>query len=112
MRALAEESQTRFYVCFAVAIGSVMGIAFSANLFTMFIFYEVLTFSTFPLVTHKRTPEAIRSGAGLGQPVKEVAYQLRGRLVLEVPQGRDDSARPEGMHGLVFFQPSDCRPAG
>ena len=62
MRALREENQTRYYICFAVAISSAIAIAFSANLFTMFIFYEVLTFSTYPLVTHKRTPEAIRGG--------------------------------------------------
>ena len=62
MRATNEKDQTRFYVCFALAIASVMGIAFSANLLTMFIFYETLTLSTYPLVTHKRSPEAKRSG--------------------------------------------------
>ncbi|MEM7165218.1 MAG: monovalent cation/H+ antiporter subunit D family protein [Planctomycetota bacterium] len=62
MRATNESSQTRFYMCFAVALASVVGIAFAGNLFTLFVFYEVLTFSTYPLVTHKRTPEAVRSG--------------------------------------------------
>jgi multicomponent Na+:H+ antiporter subunit D len=62
MRANREHKQTRYYIYFAVAIGSALGIAFSANLFTLFLFYEVLTLSTFPLVTHKGTPEAVRSG--------------------------------------------------
>jgi multicomponent Na+:H+ antiporter subunit D len=62
MRANREHKQTRYYICFAVAIASALGIAFSANLFTLFLFYEALTFSTFPLVAHKETPEAIRSG--------------------------------------------------
>ena len=62
MRAHEEENQTRFYVCFAIAIGSAMGIAFAANLFTLFIFYEILTLSTFPLVTHSGTDEARRAG--------------------------------------------------
>jgi len=62
MRANNEHAQTRYYICFAIAIASALGIAFSANLFTLFLFYEVLTFSTFPLVTHKGTPEAVRSG--------------------------------------------------
>ena len=62
MRAHKEENQTRFYACFAIAIGSAMGIAFAANLFTLFIFYELLTLSTFPLVTHSGTDEARRAG--------------------------------------------------
>jgi multicomponent Na+:H+ antiporter subunit D len=62
MRGNGEAHQTRFYVCFAVAIGSVMGMAFSANLLTMFVFYEVLTLSTYPLVTHKGDAAAQRGG--------------------------------------------------
>jgi multicomponent Na+:H+ antiporter subunit D len=62
MRSHHEKNQTRFYVCFAVAIGAVMGLAFSANLFTLFIFYEVLTLSTYPLVTHAGTEKAKRGG--------------------------------------------------
>lgn len=62
MRGNREMGQTRFYVCFAVAIAATMGIAFSANLFTLFIFYEVLSLSTYPLVTHKGNEEAMRGG--------------------------------------------------
>ena len=62
MRGNNEHKQTRFYVCFAIAIMSAMGVALAANMFTLFIFYEVLTISTYPLVAHKETPEA-RQGA-------------------------------------------------
>jgi multicomponent Na+:H+ antiporter subunit D len=62
MRANAEPRQTVFYVCFAVAIGSAIGVAFAKNLFTLFLFYEALTISTYPLVTHKANDEAIRAG--------------------------------------------------
>ncbi|MFT5707922.1 MAG: multicomponent Na+:H+ antiporter subunit D [Oceanospirillaceae bacterium] len=62
MRAHQEKNQTRFYCCFAVAIAAVMGIAFADNLFTLFVFYEVLTLSTYPLVTHTGTEKAIKSG--------------------------------------------------
>jgi len=62
MRSHQEKNQTRFYMCFAVAIGAVMGLAFSANLFTLFIFYEVLTLSTYPLVTHAGTEKAKKGG--------------------------------------------------
>ncbi len=62
MRGNQEQHQTRFYVCFAVAIASTVGIAFAGNLLTLFVFYEALTLSTYPLVTHKGTPEAMRAG--------------------------------------------------
>ena len=62
MRGHHEENQTRFYTFFAYAIASVMGVAFAGNLFTLFIFYEVLSLSTFPLVTHAGTEAAKRAG--------------------------------------------------
>ncbi len=62
MRAHHEENQTRFFVCFALAIGAAMGIAFAANVLTLFIFYEMMTLVTYPLVTHHGTNEAVRAG--------------------------------------------------
>lgn len=62
VRALKEHAQTRYFICFAVALSATMGVAFSANMFTTFIFYEIITFCTFPLVAHKQTAEAF-SGA-------------------------------------------------
>jgi multicomponent Na+:H+ antiporter subunit D len=62
MRAHHEPRQTSFYVCFAIALGSTIGIAFAKNLFTLFLFYEALTLSTYPLVTHSRDAEAMRAG--------------------------------------------------
>jgi multicomponent Na+:H+ antiporter subunit D len=62
MRGNNEKHQTRFYICFPLAIASAIGIAFAENIFTMFVFYETLTFSTFPLVTHKGSTDAVRSG--------------------------------------------------
>jgi len=62
MRGHNEDNQTRFYCCFAIAIGAVMGVAFADNLLTLFIFYEVLTLSTYPLVTHAGTEAAKKGG--------------------------------------------------
>jgi multicomponent Na+:H+ antiporter subunit D len=62
MRGNAEQHQTRFYVCFALAIAAALGIAFAANLFTLFLFYEVLTLITYPLVTHAGTDRARGGG--------------------------------------------------
>lgn len=60
MRAHKEKNQTQFYCFFAIAIFSVMGIAFAENMLTLFVFYEVLTLSTFPLVAHAGTKKAKR----------------------------------------------------
>ncbi len=62
MRGHHETNQTRFYAYFAVALASAIGVAFAGNMFTMFIFYEALTLSTYPLVTHSGTTEAKRGG--------------------------------------------------
>jgi multicomponent Na+:H+ antiporter subunit D len=62
MRGNNEQHQTRYYVCFAAALASTMGIAFAGNLFTLFLFYEALTLVTYPLVTHHGTEEARRAG--------------------------------------------------
>jgi len=58
MRGTHEQKQTRYFACFAVSVSAALGVAFSANLLTLFIFYEFLSLVTFPLVAHKGTPEA------------------------------------------------------
>ena len=60
VRSLKEHAQTRYFICFAIALSATMGVAFSANLFTTFLFYEIITLSTYPLVAHKETPEAMK----------------------------------------------------
>ena len=62
MRGHGEAQQTRFYAFFAIAMGCTMGVAFADNLFTLFVFYELLTLSTYPLVTHAGTREARQGG--------------------------------------------------
>ena len=62
MRGHGETNLARFNIFFAIAISSAMGIALAANGFTLFLFYEVLTLSTFPLVTHAGTDKARRAG--------------------------------------------------
>lgn len=62
MRGHHEKNQTRFYSAFAIAISSTLAAAFSGNMFTLFLCYEILTISTYPLVTHAGTDEAKRSG--------------------------------------------------
>ena len=61
MRGNQEQNQTRFFTCFALALSATMGVAFAGNLFTLFLFYELLTLSTYPLVAHKGDPATVRS---------------------------------------------------
>jgi multicomponent Na+:H+ antiporter subunit D len=57
MRGLNEHAQTRFNACFALAIFGAIGVAFSDNLFTMYLFYEIVSICTYPLVAHHQDEE-------------------------------------------------------
>ncbi len=57
MRGLHEHAQTRYYSCFAIAIFGAVGVAFSANVFTLYLFYEIITVFTYPLVAHHQDAE-------------------------------------------------------
>ena len=62
MRGLKEHSQTRFYSFFAISLSATIGVAFAANLFTLYLFYEMLSLATYPLVTHHQDKEARTGG--------------------------------------------------
>jgi len=60
MRGNNEDNHSRFFAAFCFSIGATIAIAFSANMFSLFVFYEILTLATYPLVAHKGTEEAKR----------------------------------------------------
>jgi multicomponent Na+:H+ antiporter subunit D len=91
MRSLREHDQTRYFASFAMAISATIGVAFSANLLTLYLFYEVLSLSTYPLVTHEQNAEARRSGRkyltyilgtsiGFALPAMLITYAAAGTL--------------------------------
>lgn len=91
LRGLDEHSQTRFYSFFSLSLSAAVGVAFSANLFTMYLFYEMLSFATYPLVAHHQDGEAKSSGRkylfyivgtsiGIVLPCMIVIYQITGTL--------------------------------
>jgi multicomponent Na+:H+ antiporter subunit D len=57
MRSLKEHAQTRYYFCFGVAIFGAVGVAMSANVFTLYLFYEIISVFTYPLVAHHEDDE-------------------------------------------------------
>ncbi len=91
MRGLKEHSQTRYFVFFAFALSATVGVAFSANLLTLYLFYEMLSFATYPLVTHHQDHEARSSGRkyllyivgtsiGVVLPAMLICYNMTGTL--------------------------------
>ncbi len=91
MRGLKEHGQTRYYCFFALSLSATIGAAFSANLLTLYLFYEMLSFATYPLVTHHQDAEArsagrkylvylVGSSIGLVLPAMVLSYYLSGTL--------------------------------
>jgi len=102
MRLLKEQAQTRFFACFAITMAATMGIAFSANLVTLYIFYEVLTLLTYPLVTHKETEEAYAAGR------KYIYYHFATSVAFLLPAIIVTYA----LSGTFSFQPHGVFPEG
>ncbi|EFK09804.1 NADH-ubiquinone/plastoquinone (complex I), subunit [delta proteobacterium NaphS2] len=115
MRGLDEHSQTRYFVFFALALSATIGVAFSANLLTLYLFYEMLSLATYPLVTHHQDLEARASGRkyltyilgtsiGLVLPAMLTCYYLTGTLEFS-SQGFLAGACNKGLAGvlLIFF---------
>ncbi len=91
MRGLEEHAQTRFGVCFALALFGAIGCAFADNLFTLYLFYEIVSVTTYPLVAHHQDEEGYEGGRkylvyltatakGLVLPAMVLLYVLSGTL--------------------------------
>ncbi|MEX0593812.1 MAG: monovalent cation/H+ antiporter subunit D family protein [Balneolaceae bacterium] len=76
MRGAGEKKQSRYFASFAVCLSATIGIAFSGNLLTFIVFYEMLTLATYPLVIHKENRKAIDAGR------KYLSYTLTAGLLL------------------------------
>jgi formate hydrogenlyase subunit 3/multisubunit Na+/H+ antiporter MnhD subunit len=76
MRGLEEHGQTRYFASFAMSLSAAVGVAFASNLVVLFVFYEVLTVATYPLVAHDETEEARTAGR------KYIAYTFGGGVAV------------------------------
>jgi len=115
MRGLNEHGQTRFVSFFALAISATIGAAFSANLLTLYLFYEILSLATYPLVTHHQDAKSKISGRryltfilgtsiGLVLPAMIWCYHITGTL--EFTGGgifTNEMARPQALVLLLMF---------
>jgi multicomponent Na+:H+ antiporter subunit D len=113
MRGLDEHAQTRYFCFFAISLSAAVGVAFSANLLTMYLFYEMLSLATYPLVTHHQDQEARTSGRkyllytvgasiGLVLPAMLMTYHLTGSLDFS-PQGILAGTASRGTVALLLF---------
>ena len=91
MRSLQEHAQTRFAACFALALFGAIGCAFADNLLTLYLFYEIVSITTYPLVAHHQDEEGYEGGRryltylttaakGLILPAMVLIYVLSGTL--------------------------------
>jgi len=113
MRGLDEHGQTRYFCFFAISLSAAIGVAFSANLLTMYLFYEMLSLATYPLVTHHQDEEARTSGRkyllytvgssiGLVLPAMLMTYHLTGSLDFS-PQGVLAGNASGGTVAILLF---------
>jgi multicomponent Na+:H+ antiporter subunit D len=91
MRSLNEHAQTRYYACFAIAILGAQGVSYSGSLFSLYLFYEVITIFTYPLVAHHQDEEGyagakkyivylMGTSKGLLLPAVVLTYVMTGTL--------------------------------
>lgn len=79
MRTLKEHSQTRYFAFFALSLFATLGAAFAANLLTLYIFYEILSLSTYPLVSHHQDEKSKVSSR------KYLGFLIFGSIGLALP---------------------------
>ncbi len=114
MRGLDEHSQTRYFCFFALSLSATIGAAFSANLLTLYLFYEMLSFATYPLVTHHQDMEARSSGRkylfyivgssiGLALPAMVYIYTVSGTLDFAAQGVMPASVPPAVLTALVLM---------
>lgn len=67
-----KHKQRTYYTFLLMSLSVTLGVAFSGNLVALYLFYELLTFVTYPLVIHERSSEAVKAGS------KYILYSLSG----------------------------------
>lgn len=57
-----ERNQTRFYIFFIFTLGATLGVFLAGDLFSLFLFFELMTFAAYVLVIHEQDSAAIEAG--------------------------------------------------
>lgn len=56
-------NRNRYYLFLLLTLGATEGVFFSADFFTTFLFFEVMSFTSYVWVVHDEKPESLRAGA-------------------------------------------------
>lgn len=70
-----EEKDDRFFCFYLLSLAALMGMDFSRNLVTMYLFFEMITLLSMPLVLFDRTEEAVRGA------LKYLFYSVAGAFL-------------------------------
>jgi len=115
LRGHKEKNQTRFFSMFCIAIAATNGVSLSSNLLTLYVFYEILSLSTYPLVTHHQDSEARAAGrrylafimggsVGLVLPAMLTVYSMTGDLTFgSASQVLQAGGWPSALLALAFL---------
>lgn len=79
MQTLREHSQRRFNCFFALSMFATFGAALADNLIVLYMFYEILSLATWPLVTHEQNAKARSAGR------KYLLYIMGPSIALVLP---------------------------
>jgi len=81
-----ERNESRFFGFYVLSLGALIGICLAGNLITLYLFYEMMTLLTVPLVIHQGTDEALDAG------IKYLGFSVCGAAL--------------GLLGMFYFQSS------
>lgn len=92
--------RSRFFGFFSLCVSATAGIALAGNLFTLFVFYEILPLVAYPLVVHRGTPAALAAGRSY------LMYTLpAGALLLAAVAWTQVLAGPQDFTGGGYLAP-------
>lgn len=69
------EREDQFFAFYLVSLGMIFGMDLAGNLITMYLFFEMITLSSMPLVLHDRTEESVRAA------LKYLYYSIAGAFL-------------------------------
>jgi NADH-quinone oxidoreductase subunit L/multicomponent Na+:H+ antiporter subunit D len=111
VRGLGESNQTRYFAAFAASIAATMGVALASGLLALFVFYELLTLATYPLVIHAGSTKARAAGRTYLVYTLGGGVLVLGGVVLVTVVTGTDAFDAGGLAALAAADPTLARAA-
>lgn len=106
-----EQEEKRYFGFYLIVYGVLLALAFSGNLITFYVFYEIMTLTSLPLVLHTRTREALMAGmkylfyslCGAYMVLLGIYFMNQYAVTLDFTAGGSlDMARAAGHEGMLL----------